>query len=147
LADARVIVERPWEHEDYTRESETFASLDKAVRRFDGLRKSSDLTLVGQPELPPAPVIVIAPPPEPVYVPEPVLVPVPMRTCEQVLLDQGHHPMHLDNCKGAELMCATALLEAGHHPMHLDECQGVDPTCAVALLQAGHHPQQLDECK
>ncbi len=159
VRDRAVRVDRPWERADYPRESRLFAKYRKAKRRFEGLSKSPDITLLGEQ---PAQVVVETPQvvvetPPPVHHHPPVDPPVhhppvhhpPVQagpTCDQVLLEMGHHPTHLDECRGAEPNCAVTLLRKKHHPNHLDNCKGVEPHCAVQVLEAGHHPNHLDEC-
>ncbi|MGM0574374.1 MAG: hypothetical protein ACQEXJ_01390 [Myxococcota bacterium] len=156
LRDRKVHVDRRWERGDFARQSRLFRSRRKAVRRFAGLRRSPDITLLGEP-LWPSVDVPKAPPhghphphprPEPrPPVPEPRPEPEPEPTCQAVLLEKGHHPMHLDSCEGVDDRCAVALLRGGHHPQHLDSCEGVDAFCAERVLAHDHHPQQLDECK
>ncbi len=42
---------------------------------------------------------------------------------------------------------AEALLAAGHHPAHLDHCRGVQARWAVALIRSGDHPATLGNCR
>jgi hypothetical protein len=159
--DTDIRVDRPWEWTDVPRESRLFHKRKKAIRRFQGLRNSPDITLIGedggpavappeplpppaQPTLGPPPHGHPNPPPRPLPEPEPA-APAPP-DCRQILLAKGHHAMHLDKCKGVDPYCAAALLEAGHHPMHLDNCRAVESTCAEAVLRKGHSPMHLDKC-
>lgn len=152
--EATVVVDRPFSPEDYSRHSADFVHLDQAWRHFEKASRSSDITLLDLPVvaghaapprgLPPArplPPVVVVEPPAPPAAPAPKAP-----TCEQVLLDKGHHPSHLKRCQGVVTSCATALLTKGHHPQHLDRCKAVEPACAGSLLRAGHHPMHLDEC-
>ena len=72
----------------------------------------------------------------------------PLRSCQEALLDEGHHPMYLDRCANTEPVCAVTLLESGYHPQHLAACAPkLSQRCTTALLGNGHHPQQLKACK
>lgn len=72
----------------------------------------------------------------------------PMRSCEEALLDEGHHPMHLERCAKVEPVCAVTLLESGYHPHHLDACApALSQACTTTLLAHGHHPHHLDACE
>ncbi len=72
----------------------------------------------------------------------------PTKTCQEVLIAKGHNAVHLRHCKGAEPRCAVHVLEAGHHPFHIDNCKrGLAPKCVQALLAKGHSPTHLRNCR
>lgn len=74
--------------------------------------------------------------------------PSALRSCQEALLDEGHHPMYLERCANTEPICAVTLLEAGYHPHHLSNCAPqLSQRCTTTLLAHGHHPQQLKACE
>lgn len=67
--------------------------------------------------------------------------------CERALLDKGHRPNQLENCRGVDERCALALIERGHNPSQLQHCRSVETSCALALIERGHNPSQLQNCR
>ncbi len=142
--DSEVVVNRPWRPGDEARQSVIFRDVDRALQRYRKLRDTGD---IGALPLSADDDVVVAPPPVPVPPPPPPPPPPkPVKTCDSVLIDKGHHPTHLDKCRGVNQRCAVALLEKGHHPTHLDQCVRVEPWCAEELLARGHHPTHLSHC-
>lgn len=141
LGDSEVRVDRPWHPRDRLRESPLFERFEDARIRFEGLRRSPDITLVEAPAPGPE-----GPPPPPRKDKDKDKDRKPPPDCASTLIDKGHSSSFLDKCRGVHQGCAVALLERGHHPMHLDECRWVEGRCARALLAAGHSPTHLDKC-
>lgn len=162
-SDSQILVNRRWEATDFARQSRLFRKRRKALRRYDGLRRSPDITLLkDHPDVPAAQVNVgaseggatasaggagatvsagsggatvhvVVTGPGPGFPPPP-----------------GPSPASEPPAAAAPPLppdCRKLVIDKGFAPMHMKECEGADPWCAEALLNAGHNPIHLSECR
>lgn len=161
IADSTVAVNRPWEPDDVPRASHLFVDRQRALRRFAGVSKSPDITLLPATAALPvasspsvAPAAAAAPAPDPTGRPaagpdgkRPLAwlraVPSEPATSSFGPVASAQPPTPTP-AKGS---CEEALIKQGHHASQLAQCRGVDVRCARALIGAGHHPSQLQACR